>query len=122
MSSLSQKLTMFQDDIKKEQNQEALDLLDSMPLSRLKALPIEFGKAKVGQSFEEAFQDQAWTKWFVKTYENSTKMEHRQFLRYVALKVEENPKVKMSQPVKKTPPYLSSSAQGSEQATIWLDQ
>ena len=77
MSSLSQKLTMFQDDIKKEQNQEALDLLDSMPLSRLKALPIEFGKAKVGQSFEEAFQDQA---------------------------------------------YLSSSAQGSEQATIWLDQ
>ena len=29
-----------------------------MPLARLKTVPIAFGKAKLGQTFEEAFQDQ----------------------------------------------------------------
>ena len=76
MSSLSKKLEMFQDEVKKEHQQEELDLLDNIPLSRLKAMPIAFGKAKVCQTFEDAFMDQSWTKWFVKTYESSPKLEH----------------------------------------------
>ena len=51
---------------------EALDLLESIPISRLKAImTIAFGKAKVGQTLETAFQDQSWAKWFVSTYEKS---------------------------------------------------
>ena len=52
--------------------------------------PIAFGKAKLGQAIEQAFQDQAWTKWFASTYEGSQKIERVKFLRYVQLQVEES--------------------------------
>ena len=118
MSSLSKKLEMFQDEVKKEHQHEELDLLDSIPLSRLNAMPIAFGKAKVGQTFEEVLMDQSWTKWFVKTYENSPKLEHRQFLRYVSLKVEDNQSSKGSAMPKKMNPNLCPSAQTSSPLTM----
>ena len=108
--SLSQKLALFQEEVKSEQNQEDLKDIDQLPMSTLKAMTIKFGKAKLGQSFEEAFQDQSWTKWFVATYENSKKTDHRAFLRYVSLRVEEGPTIPMNTK-KKTDPCLRLSAQ-----------
>lgn len=62
MSSLSQKLAMFQSEIKKENDQEARQEIDRIPMARLKDVTIAFGKAKLGLKFSEAFQDQSWTK------------------------------------------------------------
>ena len=108
--SLSQKLALFQEEIKREQTQEDLKDIDQLPMSTLKTMTIKFGKAKLGQSFEEAFQDQGWTKWLVATYENSKKTEHRTFLRYVSLRVEEGPNMPMNIK-KKSDQYLRLSAQ-----------
>lgn len=113
MSSLSQKLAMFQSEIKKENDQEARQEIDRIPMARLKDVTIAFGKAKLGLKFSEAFQDQSWTKWFVATYENSPKIERLHYLRYVSLRVEEgasNLGLPSSSETKE-PTYLRHSAQ-----------
>ena len=110
MSSLRQKLAQFQEEVKKEQTQDDLRDIEQLSLSALKTMPIAFGKAKLGMTFEEAFQDQSWAKWFVNTYENSEKAEHRNFLRFVALRVDESPAPSTSVK-KKNEPYLCPSAQ-----------
>lgn len=63
--------------------------VNQMTLQDLQSLPISFGKAKLGQTFEEAFKDQAWTKWCVSHYEHSQKIELVKFLRFVSLQITE---------------------------------
>ena len=89
MSSLSQKLNVYIQGVKKEDEKEEIQKLEQMTLPQLQELKISFGKAKLGQSYEQAFQDQSWTKWFIQTYETSPKPEHRKFIRFVTLKLEE---------------------------------
>ena len=57
-------------------------------LEQLAKMPIDFGKAKVNKTYEEAFQDMEWTQFIVSRYEESDKPEHRRFLRYVKLRIE----------------------------------
>ena len=114
MASLRQKLTMYQSEIKKENEQEEIQTLERIPMARLKDMTIAFGKAKLGKTFAEGFEDQSWTKWFVTTYEKSQKIEHLQFLRYVSLRVEESASSQdhpRSAAIKE-PTYLRHSAQG----------
>ena len=63
MSSLRQKLAQFQEEVKKEQTQDDLRDIEQLTLSALKTMPIAFGTAKLGMTFDEAFQDEGWTKW-----------------------------------------------------------
>jgi hypothetical protein len=49
---------------------------------------IQFGKAKIGQSFKQVFEDNKWTDWFVGAYENSTKIEHVKFVTYVSKRLD----------------------------------
>lgn len=91
MSSLSQKLNTYIQGVKKEDEKEELQKIEQMTLPQLQELKISFGKAKLGQSYEQAFRDQSWTKWFIQTYETSPKPEHRKFIRFVTLKLDEEP-------------------------------
>lgn len=46
-------------------------------------------KAKMNQTYEKAFQDLEWTQFIVSRYEESGKPEHRRYLQYVKLRLEE---------------------------------
>jgi hypothetical protein len=59
-----------------------------MPLEVLSKEKIAFGKAKNGQLFPEVFKDTAWTDWFIRTYEKSTKPEHQLYVQYVTKRLD----------------------------------
>ena len=59
-----------------------------MPLDVLSKEKIAFGKAKNGQLFPEVFKDAAWTDWFIRTYEKSTKPEHQLYVQYVTKRLD----------------------------------
>ena len=114
MSSLSQKLNSYIQGVKKEDEKEEILQIEQMTLPQLQELKISFGKAKLGQSYEQAFRDQSWTKWFIQTYETSSKPEHRKFIRFVTLKLEEPmPSASKARPIrtKMESHLLSPSAQ-----------
>ena len=75
--SLSNQLKAFRDSQQKSSNQDELNQIKNMSLEKLAAEKISFGKAKMGWSFQKAFQDAQWTDWFVQTYEKSAKPAHQ---------------------------------------------
>ena len=52
------------------------------------SMKIDFGKAKMNQTYEEAFQDLEWTNFMVSRYEHSDKPAHQRFLKYVKLRIQ----------------------------------
>ena len=80
--SLSAKLEKFLAD----QTEKTKPSLPKITFEELAQRKIQFGEAKFGMSFEEAFTDQRWTKWFIKSYEKSQKPEHKMFIQFVTLK------------------------------------
>ena len=83
MSSVQQRLKAFRESQQKSTDQYELIKIQKMSLEELSAEKIAFGKAKMGQSFEKAFQDASWTDWFVQTYEKSPKPAHQLYIKYV---------------------------------------
>ena len=83
MSSIAQKLQTFREGQKKTDTQVELQQIKGLSLEQLSAEKISFGKAKLGQEFPKAFNDHAWTDWFVQTYEKSTKPSHQMYIQYV---------------------------------------
>ena len=80
---MSQKLQQFRELQKKDDNQGEIEKIKSMTMEQLSQERISFGKAKVGQKFEEVFKDGTWTDWFVTTYEKSPKPQHQMYVQYV---------------------------------------
>ena len=70
--------------------------LEHMTLDQLAGQKIDFGKAKMNQTYEEAFLDLEWTNFMVTRYEKSDKPAHQKFLRYVKLRIQsgQNPPLK----------------------------
>ena len=62
--------------------------LESLTLDQLAGQKIDFRKAKMNQTYEEAFQDLEWTNFMVSRYEKSDKPAHQKFLRYVKLRIQ----------------------------------
>ncbi len=92
--------------------------MDQMTLAELKKETIAFGTAHKGKSFQQVFdQRQPWVDWFTSTYEKSTKVEHRKFIRFVELILEEeskgNPYPKAKAQVSKAKPVAPSSSAAS---------
>ena len=57
--------------------------LETMSYEQLMQLPIKFGSAKIGQTYEEIINtDPKYCQWFLKTFASSSKIEHQEF-RYV---------------------------------------
>lgn len=113
MTSLSKRLAQLQEEIKKESARDERQEIDQLNLAQLKNMPVPFGKAKLGSTYEEAFQDQSWTKWFVSHYENCQKPERLKFLRFVNLRrrLSEGSAVK-GQTKNKTDTYSCPAASG----------
>eukprot|EP00435_Cladocopium_sp_Y103_P073111 s61_g42.t1 len=62
--------------------------IESLTLEQLAGQKFDFGKAKMNQTYEEAFQDLEWTNFMVSRYEKSDKQAHQKFLRYVKLRTQ----------------------------------
>eukprot|EP00434_Breviolum_minutum_P029213 symbB.v1.2.025839.t2/scaffold2536.1/size76742/5 len=71
----------FQTAEKDDQNKA--EKLSQTPLTELARMKVAFGTAKKGLEFQEAFEDQKWTDWFISHYEKSTKYEHMAYVEYV---------------------------------------
>ena len=84
MSSLSQRLRQLQIPSAAADNTQ----LDHLTLEELQGETVAFGQKHAGQSFEETWKDQEWIHFMLSRYQNSQKMEHRRFLKYVELKIE----------------------------------
>ena len=92
MASVTQKLQQFREQQKKMESKEDLLTIKQMSLSQLAQEKIAFGKAKMGKSFPEAFEDASWTDWFVQTYEKSSKPAHQKYIMYVEKRLNQDGK------------------------------
>eukprot|EP00435_Cladocopium_sp_Y103_P062876 s1136_g24.t1 len=86
--SLSQKLKTFRESTEGVNSAEKLKALEQMTLQELEGETIQFGKAKLGLPFPQAFEDGRWTDWFVTSYEKSTKIEHAKYVMYVTKRLD----------------------------------
>ena len=62
--------------------------IETLTMEQLAGMKIDFGKAKMNQTYEEAFQDLEWTNFMVSRYEHSDKPAHQRFLKYVKLRIQ----------------------------------
>ena len=60
------------------ENEEFVETFKSKPLEDMGQYPVTFGKTHLGKPYIEVWTSQMpWLKWFIKTYEKSTKVEHQ---------------------------------------------
>ena len=85
---VSQKLQQFRKNQHQEEAADTVVKIRMMPLEVLSKEKIAFSKAKNGQLFPEVFKDTAWTDWFIRTYEKSTKPEHQLYVQYVTKRLD----------------------------------
>ncbi|CAL1156393.1 unnamed protein product [Cladocopium goreaui] len=70
-------------------NPEGIEAFQQLSLAEMAETRVTFGRTHVGKTYEELWnQEKGWIKWFCKTYQDSTKEEHRKLLIYVERKVE----------------------------------
>lgn len=98
--SISERLTQFRKENETQTTAEKINEIKGMSLSELEKMKIEFGTAKKGMPFAQAFQDHGWTDWFVKTYEWSGKLSHVKFITYVEKKLDQEVKEAHMKPKK----------------------
>eukprot|EP00435_Cladocopium_sp_Y103_P003257 s1712_g1.t1 len=69
--------------------EESLDAFKAKSLEAMGAYPVTFGKTHLGKSYIEIWSSQSkWLQWFIKTYEQSTKIEHQKLLHFTTLMIE----------------------------------
>ena len=84
MTSLAQRLLNVQ-----KPAEESHPDISHLSLGQLREQKIAFGKAHQGKTFNQMWkEEQGWVTWFVQRFAQSTKAEHRIFLRYVELEIE----------------------------------
>jgi hypothetical protein len=70
-------------------NPEGLEAFQQLSLAEVAETRVTFGRTHVGKTCAELWnQEKGWIKWFCKTYQDSTKEEHRKLLIYVGREVE----------------------------------
>lgn len=89
MSSVAQKFKYLKSKLNAERNAEDFKKIENMTLAQLSGSKISFGKSQLGKTFPEAFANETWTQSFLTRYEHSTKPEHRAYIKYVELMVEQ---------------------------------
>lgn len=122
-TSVSQKMKAFQARQKGIQQEASLEEIEKMSLSELAKETVQFGTAKKGLKFGEAFKDYGWTEWFVSHYEKSQKVSHRKYIRFVELTLEEEAVTESNEKAKKwwKDPTTSAASVKSEpsEAATW---
>eukprot|EP00435_Cladocopium_sp_Y103_P057326 s532_g19.t1 len=102
--------------------------VEKMTLAQLAETKIDFGKSKYGLTYQEAFMDLEWTQFIVSRYEGSDKVEHRRYLQYVKMRLEEadqgqepiRPKTNVKTVNKKSPgPSTMAKPVETEEESDW---
>ena len=88
-SDLSDQLSRLQKSMEKGETEKDLQEFLNLPVEQMAIHKIQFGKAKLGMTFEKAFSDLAWTKFVTSKYGDSDKKEHRMFVTYAQLRTEQ---------------------------------
>ena len=100
--------------VKEETSQSSTNAAEikKMTLLQLENETIQFGRAKLGLTFAEAFNDHKWTDWFVSQYENSNKTSHMKYIAYVEkrLDFEDQSSPKKERNKKMAPPVKSEAS------------
>ena len=101
MSNWSQRLSKVQAHVASPQE---LEPISHLGLEELKIMPMDFGKAHAGKTFQEIWDtNPSWIKWFLAHYASSQKTEHRRMIRFIHLKIEES-EAETPQPAAKSLP------------------
>ena len=69
----------FQAYMGKSQNED----LEKVSTQSLAETKVDFGKAKLNQTFAQAFEDKEWTNYMIARFEDSPKPAHQRFFQYV---------------------------------------
>lgn len=88
-SDLSGQLSRIQQAMEKKETNNDLQEFFEMEVSEMAKLKTQFGKAKLGLTFEKAFTDLSWTKFVTSKYGESDKKEHRMFVHYAKIRTEQ---------------------------------
>ena len=64
--------------------------IEKIPLAILAETKIDFGKAKMNQTFAQAFQDKEWTSYMLTRFEESQKPSHQKYFQYVKMMIQED--------------------------------
>ena len=100
-----------------------LEQVNQMTLEDLSRETIQFGQAKKGLSFLEAFKDHSWADWFISHYEKSDKPQHRKFIRFVELTLDAEVTTENLNRMKKTSGYPKTEKPKKSQAessdSVW---
>eukprot|EP00435_Cladocopium_sp_Y103_P063960 s281_g25.t1 len=88
LMALSQKLKAFRETKEEDNSTEKLKAIEKMTLQELEGESIQFGKAKLGMPFPQAFEDGRWTDWFIQQYEKSSKVEHAKYVMHVTKRLD----------------------------------
>ena len=101
MSDLARRLQKIQ-----RPEQPVLVDIDHYTKEELSEMKIKFGSTHVGRTFHHMWEvEQGWVKWFLERYSESTKLDHRLFVRYAEMQI------KMYEEWGGTVPVLSEKAQ-----------
>lgn len=83
---LSQRFSNMEKALKSLNQKEELD---TMTLEQLREKTIQFGKTKVGQTYDNVVKtDPGYCTWFLGSYGESTKASHQEFTRFLKLHTE----------------------------------
>ena len=96
--SLTEKLQALRAKTEIDQTADQLEEIKKMSLPQLEKETIQFGKAKLGQKFTEAYSDHKWTEWFVTQYEKSDKVAHQKFISYVEKRLDHEIETSLTSP------------------------
>ena len=101
MSDLAQRLQKIQ-----RPEKPVLVDINNYTREELSEMKIKFGSTHVGRTFSHMWEvEQGWVKWFLERYSESTKLDHRLFVRYAELQI------KMYEEWGGTVPVISEKAQ-----------
>lgn len=71
------------------ENEQQHDSIDTMTLEELARTKVSVGKTHNGETFSEMWRNhRGWVQWMLKTYEGSTKPQHRMLARFVELQLD----------------------------------
>ena len=69
--------------------EDGLESFKRKSLEEMHAEPITFGRAHLGKTFLEVWTNEPrWLKWFLKTYESSSKTDHLRLIHYCSVMIE----------------------------------
>ena len=70
---------------------DSVEAFEAKSLEEMGNSRVSFGRAHVGKSFLEMWENEkAWVKWFIRTYADSQKEEHRKMVIYVEKMVQQH--------------------------------